>query len=233
MTAFETAWDLMKSFYFGGASERNMEGGVFRPTWLTTDRMKQGGTQVDTSLPQNQPGFFGANLSQQTQEDDPKQRRSAYRNEDGSWMDDEKIAEKVMGNLGHEQMHFAQGPALREAYGIEGNPLDTASGKQFSDLMTGHEYGATSSTNPDLVQGALDYAAHPQLNNRPKKEEAAEERYRQLASGPFSPSFTQGFRSQENALRGLGASQQEIDQSRQQGKLPQQMYQERFKGGQG
>ena len=92
MTAFETTWDLIKSFYFGGASQQNMEGGVFRPTWLSTDRMKQGGTTLDTTLPQNQPGFFGANLSQQTQEEDPKQRRSVYRNKDGSWMDDEKIA---------------------------------------------------------------------------------------------------------------------------------------------
>ena len=216
----DIAMRLLKDFYFGGASPQNMESGVFRPTWLPEGAVEN--KNLDPNLIQNQPDYFGANLSQQTQEEDPSQRRSAYQDEEGNWLSDEEIAQKLMGTLGHEGLHVAQDPALREAYGMGEDPLES---EQFGDFMPAHEYGVISTTSPDMTEAALNYYAHPQLNYNPNKEQAAAQRYKQLAVSNLPANITQGVRSQMNALQQMGMPQQQIQQGMQQGMMPQQMYQ--------
>lgn len=224
MTPLNQAWDILKDFYFDGASNENTESGVWRPDWLPKEAA--GAKGLDPSLPQNQAGFYGFNLGQQGQGEQAGQ--SAFKTGTGEWESDEDLFDRIKGTLGHESVHSAQDSPLMEASGIKGgNPFGSGTEEQqFQDFMTAHEYGATSGTSDDMTNAALDFSAHPQVMNNPVKEQLADQRYSQLATTPMPPSTTQGMRSQMNALQGLGVPQTQVQQSMAQGNMPQQQYQQ-------
>lgn len=210
MDAFETGWSVLKSFYFGGMTPDNTEGGMWRRNtvipWLNDDPNKP-----------LKRGEFGANLGQRSQKN-PDQ--SAYKDDEGNWLPEDELISRLSGTLEHEGIHVAQDPALRQAFGYGGDVmLESYMGlnqggeaeKREEDRMGrfvgAHEYGATQGGGGNRsaekrVRSALDYAAHPALEQS-HLEGLAEDRFLDLASmNRISPALLashQGVRSRQNA----------------------------------